>query len=81
MQKTFVPVFLGLPIEANQSAPRFRISGTTATVSILFTVVGHPHTPTAAGNAGGLSLGMPFLPSKLFSKAVSSPQIYAPAPL
>ena len=32
-----------------------------------------------AGN-GGFSRGMPFLPSSDSSKAVSSPQIYAPAP-
>src|SRR5579862_8180012 len=79
MQKTFVPVLLGRPIPANQSAPRRRIVGATAIDSTLFTVVGQPYTPTFAGN-GGFSRGRPFLPSRLSSSAVSSPQMYAPAP-
>ena len=33
------------------------MSGATATVSTLVTVVGHPKTPTSAGN-GGFSLKM-----------------------
>ena len=37
----------------NQGAPRRRIVGTTAIVSTLFTVVGQPQTPAAAG---GLAL-------------------------
>jgi len=40
MQKIFVPVFLGLPKEANHFAPLLRIVGTTAIVSTLFTIVG-----------------------------------------
>jgi len=42
MQKILVPVFRGRPIEANQLAPRLQISGETATVSTLVTVVGQP---------------------------------------
>jgi len=42
MQKTFVPVLFGRPIEANHSAPRRRIVGATAMDSTLFTVVGQP---------------------------------------
>lgn len=55
------------------------LTGETATVSTLVTVVGHPNTPTSAGN-GGFSLGFPCLPSSDSIRAVSSPQIYAPAP-
>ena len=72
--KSFVPELLGLPKDENQSAPRLRIVGTTAIDSTLFTVVGHPYKPAPAGK-GGFILGIPFLPSKLSSKAVSSPQI------
>ena len=39
------------------------LTGATATVSTLATVVGHPNTPTSAGN-GGFSLGLPALPSR-----------------
>ena len=74
MQKILVPEFFGRPSAANQAPPRRRIVGTTAIVSTLLTVVGQPYSPTAAGN-GGFSRGMPFLPSRLSSSAVSSPQI------
>ena len=50
-----IPVFLGLPNWANHAPPRLQMSGETATVSTLVTVVGHPNTPTSAGN-GGFSL-------------------------
>ena len=56
------------------------MSGITATVSTFDTVVGHPNKPISEGN-GGLSLGFPCLPSRLSINAVSSPHIYAPAPL
>jgi len=42
MQKIFVPVFLGLPKDANHFAPLLRIVGTTAIVSTLLTMVGQP---------------------------------------
>ena len=48
--------FLVLPIEENHFPPLLNIVGTTAIVSTLFTMVGHPYKPTKAGN-GGLSLG------------------------
>ena len=79
IQNIFVPVFFGLPIEANHLPPRLKIVGTTAIVSTLLTIVGHPYNPTKAGK-GGFSLGWPLFPSMLSNKAVSSPQIYAPAP-
>jgi len=41
-QKILVPVFLGLPRDANHFAPLLRIVGTTAIVSTLFTIVGQP---------------------------------------
>ena len=65
---------LGRPIPANQSAPRRKMVGTTAIDSTLLTVVGAPYRPTLAGN-GGFMRGWPFLPSRLSSSAVSSPQI------
>ena len=74
MLKSLVPEFLGRPMLANHSPPRRQISGATATVSTLVTVVGHPKTPTSAGN-GGFSLGFPCLPSKLSMSEVSSPQM------
>lgn len=43
-------------------------TGATATVSTLETVVGHPNTPTSAGN-GGFSRGLPCLPSRDSIKA------------
>ena len=56
MQKILVPVFLGLPIEENHFPPLLRIVGTTAIVSTLLTIVGHPYNPTSAGK-GGFNLG------------------------
>ena len=53
--------------------------GTAASVSTLLIVVGMPKTPACAGN-GGLIRGLPRLPSIEFIIAVSSPQMYAPAP-
>ena len=58
MLNSLVPEFLGLPKPANQVPPRLQIVGATATVSTLETVVGHPKTPTSAGN-GGFNLGFP----------------------
>ena len=49
-------------------------------VSTLFTTVGLLQSPETAGN-GGLILGLPRSPSNDSIKAVSSPQIYAPAPI
>jgi len=42
IQKILVPVFLGLPRDANHFAPLLRMVGTTAIVSTLFTIVGQP---------------------------------------
>ena len=72
IQKILVPVFFGFPNEANHLPPFLKIVGTTAIVSTLLIIVGQPYNPIKAGN-GGFNLGCPFLPSKLSSKAVSSP--------
>ena len=72
-------MFLSLPKEENHLAPLLNIVGTTEIVSTLLTIVGQPYNPINAGN-GGFSLGCPFFPYRLSSKAVSSPHIYAPAP-
>jgi hypothetical protein len=58
MQYSLVPLLLGRPRPANQSGPRRRMVGLTATVSTLVTVVGQPYRPTLAGN-GGLRRGLP----------------------
>ena len=47
------------------------LTGATATVSTLATVVGHPNTPTSAGN-GGFIRGFPCLPSKLSMSACNN---------
>src|SRR5215212_8870892 len=80
---SFVPVLFGLSGRENflyHSAPLFRMCGTAASVSTLLIVVGCPNTPATAGN-GGLIRGLPRRPSSEFMSAVSSPQMYAPAPL
>jgi hypothetical protein len=80
MQKSLVPELFFLPKDANQSPPLRIMVGHRATVSTLVTVDGHPHSPALAGN-GGFKRGLPVLPSKLSIRPVSSPQMYAPAPL
>src|SRR5204862_5206583 len=70
---------LGRHIALYHAAPFLRMCGTAARVSTLLIVVGIPNTPEAAGN-GGLMRGLPRLPSIEFIRAVSSPQMYAPAP-
>src|SRR6267143_3830000 len=81
-ENSLVPVLLGLErlSPLYQAAPFLRMCGTATRVSTLLIVVGMPNTPTAAGN-GGLIRGLPRLPSIEFIIAVSSPQMYAPAPL
>lgn len=56
IQKSLVPLLLGLPKEANHSALLLIIVGTTATVSTFVTVLGQPYKPALAGK-GGLTLG------------------------
>ena len=56
-----LPLLLGLPNPANHDPPLRMMVGTTASVSTFVTVVGHPNTPTLAGN-GGFKRGFPVLP-------------------
>jgi hypothetical protein len=74
IQKSLVPLLLGLPKEANQLAPLRIMVGHTATVSTLVTVVGQLKTPEFAGN-GGFNLGFPAFPSRDSIRPVSSPQM------
>src|SRR5215213_10662098 len=76
---SLVPVDLPIPIFAYSSPPILIMGTTAASVSTLFTTVGQSYNPFTAGN-GGLIRGLPLLPSSDSSNAVSSPQIYAPAP-
>src|SRR5918999_5977979 len=80
---SLVPVLFGLSGREKplyQSAPLTIIGGTAAKVSTLLIVVGWPNSPATAGY-GGLIRGLPRRPSIEFISAVSSPQMYAPAPL
>ena len=79
MHISFVPGYFSLPMAPNQSAPFVMISGMTAKVSTLLTIVGFLCRPATAME-GGLSLGSPRTPSREFTIAVPSPQTYAPAP-
>ena len=73
------PVERSVPIDLNQSAPLLTIPGTLAMDSTLLTTVGLAYRPATAGK-GGLSRGWPRRPSRESRSAVSSPQMYAPAP-
>src|SRR6185369_9147259 len=75
---TVLAAFFG-PRCTNHSGPLRRIAGTDAKLCVLLIVVGAPYRPKLAGN-GGLIRGLPFLPSSESNIAVSSPQMYAPAP-
>src|SRR5207248_3137721 len=66
-------------VEAKSAPPCKIISGIFTNVSTLLITVGFPNKPTFTGN-GGLFRGSPRLPSIELNKAVSSPQMYAPAP-
>ncbi len=76
-----MPVLLGLLRQRPlyHSAPRLRMCDTDARVSTLLIVVGSAKRPACAGK-GGLIRGLPRRPSIEFIIAVSSPQMYAPAP-
>ncbi len=57
-----VPELFAVPRETNQSAPFSIMLGTFANVSTLFRSVGLPQRPRSTV-LGGLTLGMPRLPS------------------
>ena len=77
--KTFVPLLVAVPIEANQSPPLRMIGATLANVSTLLMSVGRSHRPATAGY-GGRGTGVPRPPSIEAISAVSSPHTNAPAP-
>ena len=74
-----MPLDFSVPIEPNQSGPPEMMLGTEAIDSTLLITVGLAYRPATAGN-GGRSRGWPRRPSRESSRAVSSPQMYAPAP-
>ena len=79
-QKSRVPVESGgAPICANSAGPTSSTVGTFVIVSTLLISVGDAYRPEIAGN-GGFDRGWPRFPSSDSSSAVSSPQMYAPAP-
>ena len=69
---SFVPRLASVPTEAKASAECDAIQATWARVSALFTTVGSPRRPDAAGY-GGRMAGMPRSPESALSSAVSSP--------
>ena len=73
-EKHLRPLLFLTPSLANHCAPLRMMAGTAAKLSVLFTVVGRPYKPRCAGN-GGLKRGLPGLPSRDSSRAVSSPQM------
>ena len=74
-----MPVEFSTPMRAYSSPPIFMMCGTVMSVSTLLMSVGPWNSPWLAGN-GGLRRGLPRRPSSESSSAVSSPQMYAPAP-
>ena len=78
-QNNFGPVDFSVPKRANASAPCAKMYGIFASVSTLLMTVGLPNKPYVAGK-GGFMRGKPRLPSIDSNSAVSSPQMYAPAP-
>src|SRR4030042_5826331 len=79
-ENIFFPLVASVPILEYQEAPFSIMIGTLAHVSTLLMLVGFPQRPLWAGY-GGLWAGTPIRPSILASRADSSPQTKAPAPL
>src|SRR4030043_234430 len=73
------PLLPSVPIPLNQSAPLLIIRGTVAYVLTLFREVGFSQSPEAT-DRGGLTRGIPLLPSIEYIRALPSPQTKAPAP-
>ncbi len=68
-----VPLDASAPSAVKALAPLEMIHGRFESVSTLLTIVGWRYRPLAAGKNGGLSRGMPRLPSRLSMRPVSSP--------
>ena len=77
--KVLVPGEPSVPMLRYQAAPLRMMPGTLAYVSTLLSTVGFAQRPWSTVR-GGLTRGMPRLPSIELIRAVSSPQTKAPAP-
>ena len=77
--KALVPGLVLVPMDRYQSTPLRMMRGTLAKVSTLFSTVGSAHSPCSMVR-GGLTRGMPRLPSMEAVRALPSPQTKAPAP-
>ena len=77
--KAFVPWLRSVPMERYQAEPRRMMRGTLEKVSTLLSTVGRAHRPCSTVR-GGLTRGMPRLPSMEAVRAEPSPQTKAPAP-
>ena len=77
--KAFVPGEFSGPMLLNHFAPLLMITGTLASVSTLLRTVGSLKRPCSTV-LGGLTLGIPLLPSIEAVRAEPSPQTNAPAP-
>ena len=78
--KALVPGLVLVPMERYQSTPLRMMRGTLAKVSTLFSTVGSAQRPCSMVR-GGLTRGMPRLPSMEAVRALPSPQTKAPAPM
>ena len=78
-EKVLVPGLPAVPMERYHSAPSRTMRGTLAKVSTLLRTVGFSHKPFSTVR-GGLTRGMPRLPSMEAVRAEPSPQTKAPAP-
>ena len=77
--KALVPGLVLVPMEWYRSTPLRTISGTLAKVSTLLSTVGSAQRPCSMVR-GGLTRGMPRLPSMEAVRALPSPHTKAPAP-
>ena len=77
--KAFVPGLFSGPSSLYHATPLLMISGTLAKVSTLLSTVGLSKRPCSTVR-GGLTRGMPRLPSMEAVRALPSPQTNAPAP-
>ncbi len=74
-----MPAEPSVPARLYSAAPSMRIGSTLSSVSTLLTHGGLPNRPDSTGK-GGLLRGSLRRPSIELKSAVSSPQMYAPAP-
>ena len=77
--KAFVPGLFSGPSVLYHATPLLMMSGTFANVSTLLSTVGLSKRPCSTVR-GGLTRGMPRLPSMEAVSALPSPQTKAPAP-